>query len=163
MRRNDKEITENEEILELLADQKIGRLGTSFNDKPYITPVNYVYSNGKIYIHSANQGHKLDNISSNPNVCFEIEDVEQLLIKYPICASSVMYRSIIIFGTIRIVPDNPSKLVALTEMVEKYTGQPYTDSFTDSILGRVTVLEITITELTAKMSPAKPGAVRSHK
>lgn len=163
MRRNDKKITETEEIEELLLNQKIGRLGTSFNDRPYITPVNYVFIGGKIYIHSTiGPSHKLDNIRSNPNVCFEIEDVKEVLIKEPICASSVMYRSVIIFGTARIVPDNPSKKEALTKMVEKYTGEPFHDTFTDSILGRVAILEITIEEITAKMSPAKPGAVRTH-
>lgn len=162
MRRNDKEITENDEIVELLTNQKIGRLGTSLNDKPYITPVNYVYTDGKIFMHSAGTGHKLDNINSNPNVCFEIEDVDQLLIKTPICASSAMYRSIIIFGKARSITDNASKVAALTKFVEKYTEKPFNDTFTDSILSRVAVIEITIEELTAKMSPAKPGAVRRH-
>ncbi|MGR3317020.1 MAG: pyridoxamine 5'-phosphate oxidase family protein [Candidatus Anammoxibacter sp.] len=159
MRRKDKCISDRDEIEEILSSAKVGRLGTSFNDKPYITPLNFVHTNGKILLHSSNSGHKLDNIKANSNVCFEVEDVGSPVIKEPICASTVIYRSVIIFGTIRILPDKSAKINALKELVEKYTGKPFLESFTDSILGRVTVLEITIEEMTAKMSPAKPIAM----
>lgn len=160
MRRSDKEIIDSNEIAEILAVQLIGRLGTSLNDRPYITPVNFVYSDEKIYIHSASEGHKLTNIKANPNVCFEIEDVVRPEIKEPICASTAIYRSVIIFGKIRTVLYLPLKNYALTKLAEKYTGKPYTASFTDAMLNRVTVLEITIDELTAKRSPAELGSVR---
>ena len=156
MRRKDKCISDSDEIEEILSSAKIGRLGTSCNDKPYITPLNFVYTKGKILLHSANSGHKLDNIRANANVCFEVEDVGSPVIKEPICASTVLYRSVIIFGTIHILPDKSEKIKALKQLVEKYTGKPFLGSFTDSILGRVVVLEITIEEMTAKMSPAKP-------
>lgn len=159
MRRKDKEITESIEINKILSTAKIGRLGTSFNDKPYITPVNFVHDNDKVFIHSANSGHKLDNVRSNHNVCFEVEEVERPVIKEPICASTVIYRSVIMFGKIRILVDKPQKIDALKKFIEKYTNKPFLDSFTDSALGRVTVLEITVENITAKQSPAKPAAM----
>ncbi len=155
VRRFDKEITDINEIDEILSSAKVGRLGTSVNDKPYIVPVNFVHSGDKIFIHSAGEGHKLDNIKANPNVCFEVAEIECLLIKQPICASSAKYRSVIMFGTIRFVEDNQSKFEALKLFVEKYTDEPFTDSFTDAMLTRITVLEITVKERTAKQSPAK--------
>lgn len=154
MRRSDKEITDAGEIDDILSTAMIGRLGTSHNDAPYITPVNFAHSDGRIFLHSANSGHKLDNINANPNVCFEVEDVEGPVIKMPICASTATYRSVIIFGTIRVIHDNVSKSRALTVLVEKYTGAPFVESFTAAMLGRVTVLEITIERMTAKRSPA---------
>lgn len=159
MRRKDKEIIDNNEIAEILSAAKVGRLGTSFNDKPYITPVNFVHSNGKIFVHSANTGHKLDNIRANPNVCFEVEDVERPVIKEPICASTVIYRSVIIFGKIRVLADKSAKIEALKKLIEKYTNKPFLESFTDGALDRVTALEITVENVTAKMSPARTAAV----
>ena len=159
MRRKDKEIIDSIEIDEILSTAKIGRLGTSFNDKPYITPVNFVHDIDKVFIHSANSGHKLDNVRSNPNVCFEVEEVERPVIKEPICASTVIYRSVIMFGTIRFVDNKLQKIDALKKLIEKYTNKPFLDSFTDSALGRVTVLEITVENISAKQSPAKPASL----
>lgn len=155
MRRKDKEFTDKKEIEEILSIAKVGRLGTSVNDNPYITPVNFVHSNGHIFIHSANEGHKLDNISLNPKVCFEVEDVKHPVIKEPICASTVIYRSIIIFGRARVIQDRQSKCCTLNLLIEKYTDKPFTGSFTDAALDRVTVIEIIVESLTAKRSPAK--------
>lgn len=159
MRRKDKEFTDKKEIEEILSTAKVGRLGTSVNDNPYITPVNFVHTNGRIFIHSANEGHKLDNIGINPNVCFEVEDVKHPVIKEPICASTVIYRSIIMFGKAKVIQDRQSKCCALNLLIEKYTNKPFTGSFTDAALDRVTVIEIAVENLTAKRSPAQVSVI----
>lgn len=50
-------------------------------DYPYIVPLHYGYEYTEgiliFYMHCAKEGHKLDLIRSNPNVCIEVEsDVE---------------------------------------------------------------------------------------
>jgi len=155
MRRKDKKITDNNEIEEILHSAMIGRLGTTLNNIPYITPVNFVYYDGKVLLHSANSGHKLDNIKANNNVCFEIEDAGPPVIKDPICASTVIYRSVIMFCKASILQENTEKFSALKRIIEKYTNKPFLGSFTDSILGRVTVIELSVESMTAKISPAK--------
>ena len=37
---------------------------------PYAVPVNYVYDGGKIYIHSAKYGYKIDAVKRDDKVCF---------------------------------------------------------------------------------------------
>ena len=37
---------------------------------PYAVPVNYVYDNGKIYIHSAKYGYKIEALKNSDRVCF---------------------------------------------------------------------------------------------
>ena len=37
---------------------------------PYAVPVNYVFIDGKIYIHSAKYGYKIDALKQNDKVCF---------------------------------------------------------------------------------------------
>ena len=77
MRRKDKEITDKNEIEDILTTVMVGRLGTCSNGIPYITPVNFTYDRetSKIFLHCANEGRKLENIRVNPNVCFEVEEV----------------------------------------------------------------------------------------
>ncbi|MCP5007349.1 MAG: pyridoxamine 5'-phosphate oxidase family protein [Planctomycetes bacterium] len=154
MRRKDKEIANHEEIDEMLSSALVGRLGTCFNDSPYITPVNFVFDRGKIFLHSAPQGRKITNIRSNPKVCFEIDCVKVIIPRQPPCATSTEYQSIIIFGEIRFVTDREEKVIVLNKLLGKYAPQPEEVSFTTGILQRTAILEISIEEITAKQSYA---------
>ena len=154
MRRSDKEITDHEEVEEILSNALVGRLGTCLNNIPYITPVNFVYDKDKIYFHSALEGRKIENINSNPNVCFEIDKVISIIpgMQRP-CASTTEYKSIIIFGDIQIVTDIEEKASALNKLIEKYAPQsPKLSSSSGAITG-TNVLVISIKEMTAKQSP----------
>lgn len=121
MRRKDKEISDKNEIEDLLASSTVGRLGTCANGIPYITPMNFTYDKetSKIFLHCANEGRKLDNIRINPTVCFEVEEVKNVIVKQPSCASSVAYRSVIVFGSIKILSNLNTKNYALQKLAEK--------------------------------------------
>ncbi len=158
MRRKDKEITDKDEIEGLLSTCMVGRLGTCANGIPYITPMNFTYDReaSRIYLHCANEGRKMDNIRANQNVCFEVEEVTSTLVKQPTCASSVAYRSVILFGSIKILTDMAAKNDALQKLASKYAPQNPKAPFTDAMLNKTNVLEIEIREMTAKRSPVKP-------
>ena len=154
MRRKDKEVTNQEEVEEILSNALVGRLGTCLNNIPYITPVNFVYDKDKVYFHSALEGRKIENINSNPNVCFEIDKVISIIpgMQRP-CATTTEYKSIIIFGDIQIVTDIEEKTFALNKLIEKYAPQsPKLSSSSGAITG-TNVLVISIKEMTAKQSP----------
>ncbi|MCF6148473.1 MAG: pyridoxamine 5'-phosphate oxidase family protein [Candidatus Kuenenia sp.] len=159
MRRRDKEITDRKEIDEVLTKVKTGRLGTCSRDIPYVTPMNFAYDSEtlKIFLHCANEGKKLENIRVNQNVCFEVDDVADVIVKQPTCASSVAYRSVILFGTIKELIDLAEKNKALQKIAEKYAPQNPRIPFADTMLTRTNVLEIQIMEMTAKRSPARPA------
>lgn len=159
MRRKDKEITDKEEINEILSRSMVGRLGTCADGVPYITPMNFTYDKdaAKIFLHCANEGRKIENIRSNQNVCFEVEEVTNVLVKQPTCASSVAYRSVILFGSIKILTDLAAKNDALQKLASKYAPQNPKAPFTDAMLNKTNVLEIDIREITAKRSPVKPA------
>lgn len=158
MRRKDKEITAKNEIEDILANSMVGRLGTCANGVPYITPMNFTYDKeaSKIYLHCANEGRKIENIRANQNVCFEVEEVTNVLVKQPTCASSVVYRSVILFGNITILTDPHAKNEALQKLADKYAPQNPKAPFTDAMLNKTNVLEIEIKEMTAKRSPVNP-------
>ncbi len=158
MRRKDKEITGKDEIEEILLTAMVGRLGTCAHDIPYITPMNFVYDKetSKIFLHCANEGRKLENIRINQRICFEVEEVKNVLVKQPTCGSSVAYRSVIIFGSIKILSDHTAKDYALQKLADKYAPQNPKVPFSDAMLNKTNVLEIEIKEMTAKRSPVKP-------
>ena len=65
------------QIEDVLATSVIGRIGCISDGRPYVVPVAYAYEGGCVYGHSI-AGKKLAAMRENPDVCFEVEHVENL-------------------------------------------------------------------------------------
>lgn len=115
MRRKDREISEKESIL-VLEKGFYGVLCTvGKENKPYGVPLNYYFSNGAIYFHSAMEGLKIDNFTNNPDVCFcVVGECYPLVEKF-----STAYKSVIVFGRIAEVFGD-EKVDALIGLIKKY-------------------------------------------
>ncbi len=126
MRRQKCEVTDSVEIERILGMARIGRLATIGSDGyPYITPVNFVYHNGNIYFHSAPTGEKLDNLQTNPNVCFEV-DIPLAYLDYGfnpdggVCRLHQLFQCVIIRGEAHVVQDDDLKADCLNALVSKH-------------------------------------------
>lgn len=87
------------------------------DDYPYAVPLSYVYSDEKIYFHSAKSGHKVDAILKNSKVSFTVIDEDTIVSE----EYTSYFRSVIAFGKARIVSgDEWTK--AFEALVEKYSG-----------------------------------------
>ena len=116
MRRFKQELQQNEieRILRLNTSGVLALLDN--NGYPYSVPLSYVYSNGKIYFHSAKSGHKIDAINNYNKAPFCIIDKDDVKPeKY-----TTFYKSVIIFGNIEILDDVEETLLAIQELGEKY-------------------------------------------
>ena len=71
-----RELTQ-EENERLLRKHAHGRLGLCVAGEPYVVPVAYGYSEGQIYFHTAKSGKKIDFISKNNRICFEVDEWEK--------------------------------------------------------------------------------------
>ena len=76
------------QIDHLLLSQAIGRIGCINSEMPYIVPVTYIYD-GKSIIGQTKEGMKLNIMRKNPNVCFEVDSMTNM----------VNWQSAILFGT----------------------------------------------------------------
>jgi uncharacterized protein len=65
------------EIEKLLESETIGRLGCHARGRTYVVPIAYAYDDGSIIAHSS-EGLKLRMMRENPNVCFEIDTMEDI-------------------------------------------------------------------------------------
>ena len=155
LRRKDKEIEDKSEVEAVLREATVGRLGTSRDDIPYVVPVSYVYDDGRIIIHGAKQGKKMEDIAANPRVCFEV-DVSEIIASDDPCTYSYRYKSVIVNGTARILEDPTEKLEGLQLLTEKYapgkgprlTGEHLKKNW------NLSIIEINIHEMVGKQSPA---------
>jgi hypothetical protein len=120
------EIKSKEKIIEFLNQQETGRVCSIDKDGfPQVIPMNFVYANDSIYMHSHPRGEKLENITKNPKVGFEVDQSLEFLPSYfssPTDASQAdtLYISVVIKGKAVLVTDPKEKTLALNELMKKY-------------------------------------------
>lgn len=66
-----------DECSNLLSAAKYGRLGLAKENLPYVVPLSYVYQDNRIYLHSSGSGKKIEYVTENPRVCFQIDVLEK--------------------------------------------------------------------------------------
>lgn len=120
------EIKSKQKIAEFLNQEHVGRIASIDKDGfPQIIPMNFVFLNDAIYMHSHTRGEKIENIRQNGRVGFEVDRELEFLPSYftsPTDASQAdtLYISTVIKGTGTIVDDSNEKAMALNALMEKY-------------------------------------------
>jgi nitroimidazol reductase NimA-like FMN-containing flavoprotein (pyridoxamine 5'-phosphate oxidase superfamily) len=156
MRKHDQEIEQRSEIESVLNEAMVCRIGMVDHDYPYVVPVCFGYSDGRIYIHSSQFGKKTDLIKQNNKVCFEVDvDVEIVEADLP-CKWSVKYRSVIGFGKAHIVDDPDEKTKALNVIMEHYSGESF-HQYDDAHVNLAAIIKIEIENMTGKRSKEGGG------
>ena len=150
MRRLDRQIS-TDETIKILEKCEYGVLSVvSQESYPYGVPLSYVYKNGSIYFHSADEGYKLDNVAANSKVSFCVVGTKQSLPE----KFTTSYESVVVFGQASQVTGEEKK-AALLALLAKYSpaylekGKAYIENSED----KTTVIKITIEHMTGKVRP----------
>lgn len=86
------------------------------NAYPYAVPISYVYDDSRLYFHGAKSGHKTDAIQNHPKASFCVIDQDNVIPEeYTTC-----FRSVIVFGKIRILENEAEKEKAIWTLASKY-------------------------------------------
>jgi nitroimidazol reductase NimA-like FMN-containing flavoprotein (pyridoxamine 5'-phosphate oxidase superfamily) len=101
----------SEEIEQFLFCARVGRLGIIVNDKPYVVPVGFGYSDGKVFFHTCAKGLKMKVLKKNPIVCFEVDEA---------LSDVTMFKSAIILGTAEIINEEKKMIPYLQKLINKY-------------------------------------------
>ena len=125
LRRTDK-LMNDACAMEFLARGFCGRIASVGPDGwPYCVPLLYVWADGEVLVHNAAaDGHFRANVQHDARVCFEVDEAGEVFDYGRFeCDTSVAYRSVIVFGTIRIVDDDSAKRRFFDALMAKY-GKP---------------------------------------
>ncbi len=148
MRRHKQELSK-EECMEILTNEPRGVLALlGDDDYPYALPMSHVYVDGKIYFHGAMEGHKNDAVKRCDKVSYCVMD------KGFRKDGDWWYtfKSVIIFGKIRILTDKDEKIDKLTYLGDKFfPTHEETVSEINRMLDRTEVFEITIEHMSGKL------------
>jgi len=144
------QIRSYEKIKEFLNEEHVGRVSSiDENGFPQIIPMNFVFLDDAVYMHSHVKGEKLDNISRNNKVGFEADRELEFLPSYfedPHNASlaDTLYISVVIKGIGSFVSDREEKTLALNGLMEKYQPEGQYDPLDSSlrVLDAVSVIKI---------------------
>ena len=148
MRRKRQQLAEVESIA-ILQKATSGTLALRGDDDyPYAVPISYVYYEGKLYFHSAMEGHKVDAIRKCDKASFCVIEQDSVQPeKY-----TTFFRSVIAFGRIHIIEDAQEKLETARMLGNRYN--PNQDEALqkelESGLSRMLAIRFDIEHLTGK-------------
>jgi nitroimidazol reductase NimA-like FMN-containing flavoprotein (pyridoxamine 5'-phosphate oxidase superfamily) len=152
MRHPERKIKDKETIEALLKYKNVGRIATvNLKGFPVIKPVNFVYWDGKIYIHSSTKGEKIRDILRGSPVCFELDEpIAYVVAKGRACSANYYYRSLIVKGTAILLKDRERKLKILEKLMEKFQPEGGYGAIPQEVLKKTAIIEISINEITSK-------------
>lgn len=116
---------------------------------PYTVPLSYVYQDGKLWFHSAKSGHKLDAVRREEKASFCVIDQDQVVPE----EYTSYFRSVIAFGTVRVLEGEGEKRSAIEKLALKYAPEDSAGRRREAIdreWGALCMLEMTVEHLTGK-------------
>lgn len=117
-----------EEAEKIIAGTKICFVGFASPDgTPYVLPMNFGYTDGIIYLHSAPVGSHLDILRQNNRVCITFCVGDKLVFQHPDVACSYRMRSdsAMCKGRVVFVEDVEEKTMAMNVMMQHYVERDF--------------------------------------
>lgn len=147
---------EDDWIRAFLHGAKVGHIATARDDQPFLNPSTFWFDeeNHQIIFHSNITGRVRSSIEKNPKVCLEVSELGKFLPSNVALEFSLQYRSVIVFGTARILTDPDESRRVLYQLIHKYfpamtAGREYRE-ITDKELRSTSVYAIRIESWSGK-------------
>ncbi len=147
-----KQVLTDRECKKILNEQTHGVLAVAGDDDyPYAVPLSYVYSEKQnaIYFHGAKSGHKIEAMMKQDKVSFCVIAQDEILPeKY-----STNYKSVIVFGKIKILDDEAQIIAAAEILGRKYApnnSEAYLHEEIHRTLKAMYIMNLSIEQMTGK-------------
>ena len=150
-------LTQNDDwIRAFLKVSQIGHIATSIDGQPFINPTMFWYDEAhhQIVFHSNVAGRVRSNVESNPKVSLEASELGRFLPSNVALEFSLQFRSVVVFGTVRVVTDFEEARHLLYGLIGKYfptmtAGKEYRE-ITDKELRATSIYAIQIESWSGK-------------
>ena len=161
MRRKDREVTDFSEIIKIIDECEIVRLGMADGNFPYIVPVNFAYKvSGEtvaLYIHGAMAGQKYEMLQRNPVCSFEMDLPIEMDCIYEKKDVTMRYKCVMGKAEVEFL-EGEEKQAAIDEIIMARYEETRNFEYNKNVVARTAVAKLTVTELTAKVNPVRGGA-----
>jgi len=156
MRRKDREVTDINEIEQILLQCKTCHVAMVNDGVPYVVPLSYGYkiSGGgvlELYFHCALEGKKLDILKKCNKVCFEMAHEGEPVHADTPCNSGYYFSSVIGYGDVFFIDNLEEKCEALSVLCKHQFGKEVV--FTTGQAESVCVFKINSIDFQGKRKP----------
>ncbi len=156
MRRKDREVAEFDEIVKIIEQLEVARLGFVDGDEAYIVPLNFGFEQDgerlTLYFHGAREGRKVDLIEKTGRASFEMDAGHKLIRGERACDYSYAYACVMGAGDVRVLTEAAEKEKGLKAIMRKFSDREF--EFDRSTIERTAVFELVVDRITAKRHDA---------
>lgn len=140
-----------DEFEKIINEAQVCYLGMSESDHPYVLPMNFAYDQGVFYLHAAPEGHKLDVLIANPNVCINFNTGNELFHRHKEvgCSWGMKFKSVNVFGKASFISDYAEKYRIMQLFMIKFAGESY--EFSEPSIRNVAIIRVDIEKMTGKV------------
>lgn len=117
---------------------------------PYVVPMNFGFRENEIYLHSAQQGRKMDIFRRGGKVAFAFSTDHELKFQseHVACSYSMRYRSVLGTGKVVFIEDHEEKIDVLNVVMSQYTDREFT--YSPPSVREVACYKIVVDEISAR-------------
>ena len=149
---------DRETVYRILDEALICHVGFVDGGQPYVIPTNFARVADTIVMHGAKASRLLKHIEAGDPICVEATIVDGLVLARSVFHHSMNYRSVVLFGTGRLVEDEGEKLAALEAVAEHLIPGRWREARRPNRkeLNATSVVSIAIDEASAKVRLGPP-------
>lgn len=146
-------------IYQILDEALICHVGFVEKKLPYVIPINFARVEDALVLHGAKASRLLKHIGAGHPVCVEVTLVDGLVLARSVFHHSINYRSVVVFGTGRIVIEEQEKLAALEAITEHILPGRWRDARlpNQKEMNATSVVTIKIDRASAKVRSGPPA------
>ena len=153
-----------EEAGRILAEGAVAHLGFCQDGQPFVIPLAYHYDPGTpdhLYLHGATASRAMRHLGAGAPACAAVTLLDGLVYSRTAIYHSMNYRSVVVFGTARLVADDGEKDALFERMIRRYfpgraAGRDYDAPPSEHLKGTA-VVDLLIEEWSAKARRGGPA------
>lgn len=152
-------VYEREAINQILDEAFICHVGFTVDEKPFVIPTGFARSGENLLIHGSSASRMLRAMAWEVDVCVTVTLIDGLVLARSAFHHSMNYRSVVIFGTAKIINDEQEKLEALRLFTEHIVPNRWAEVRppNEKELKATMVLSLPIEEASAKIRTGNPS------
>jgi len=102
----------------IIDEARICHVGFTLEDQPYVVPMSLGRSGKQLLLHGSVVSRLLTNLAEGTPCCVTVTHLDGLVLARSAFHSSMNYRSVMVFGTARLVTDHAAKRQGLDALVD---------------------------------------------
>ena len=154
----DRGSTDRELIHAILDEAPVCHVGFVVDGQPFVIPILHGRREDRLFLHGAKASRLLKHASGGNPLCVTATLVDGLVLARSVFHHSMNYRSVVLFGTGRLLTEDDEKLAALAAISDHLLPGRWEDARLPNRkeLAATSVIELSIEEATAKVRTGGP-------